>query len=114
MLGSGTIQIIEILLHVFESKTDLNLILLDEPDSHIHRDIQKRLLNQLRESDVQVFLTTHNESLIRSADPKNIFFIDETVADDSERVFIPIGETPLAPRRSGISSSHHSRSPPSV
>lgn len=108
LLGSGTIQIIEILLHVFESKTDLNLILLDEPDSHIHRDIQKRLLNQLRESDVQVFLTTHNESLIRSADPKNIFFIDETVADDSERVFIPIGETPLAPRRSGISSSHHS------
>ena len=57
---------------------------------------------------MQVFLTTHNESLIRSADPKNIFFIDETVADDSERVFIPIGETPLAPRRSGISSSHHS------
>lgn len=108
LLGSGTIQIIEILLHVFESKTDLNLILLDEPDSHIHRDIQKRLLNQLKESDVQVFLTTHNESLIRSADPKNIFFIDETVSDDNETIFIPIGEIPLAPRRTGISSSHHS------
>lgn len=108
LLGSGTIQIIEILLHVFESKTDLNLILLDEPDSHIHRDIQKRLLNQLKESDVQVFLTTHNESLIRSADPKNIFFIDETVSYDNETIFIPIGEIPLAPRRTGISSSHHS------
>lgn len=108
LLGSGTIQIIEILLHVFESRTDLNLILLDEPDSHIHRDIQKRLLHELKENDMQVFLTTHNESLIRSADPKNIFFIDETVSNANETLFIPIGETPLAPRRSGISSSHHS------
>ena len=26
---------------------DLNIILLDEPDSHIHRDIQKRLMRVL-------------------------------------------------------------------
>ncbi|QYS91304.1 hypothetical protein JJC04_16655 [Flavobacterium covae] len=45
LLGSGTLQIIEILLNVYQQNNsinkDLNLILLDEPDSHIHRDIQK-------------------------------------------------------------------------
>jgi len=44
LLGSGTIQIIEILLHLFgsEAEKDLNLVLLDEPDSHIHRSIQQK------------------------------------------------------------------------
>jgi len=41
LLGSGTLQIIELMLAIYEDKSDLNLIMLDEPDSHIHRDIQK-------------------------------------------------------------------------
>lgn len=55
LLGSGTIQIMEILLHLFEAKKDLNVILLDEPDSHIHRDIQKRLIKELSNSQIQFF-----------------------------------------------------------
>jgi AAA15 family ATPase/GTPase len=109
LLGSGTIQIIEILLHVFESKKELNIILLDEPDSHIHRDIQKRLLKELTLSDTQVFLTTHNESLIRSANPKNIFFIDETVSNINATEIKPIGQTRLTQRLTGISTSYHSK-----
>lgn len=109
LLGSGTIQIIEILLHLYESRKILNIILLDEPDSHIHRDIQKRLLKYLIQVDVQVFLTTHNESLIRSARPDSLFFIDETVSQDSLTEFIPIGQTRLPQRKIGIASSHHSK-----
>ncbi len=109
LLGSGTIQIIEILLHVFEEKKELNIILLDEPDSHIHRDIQKRLLKELTLSDTQVFLTTHNESLIRSANPKSIYFIDETVSDNNVSIINPIVNTSLPHRLTGISSSYHSK-----
>ncbi len=78
LLGSGTLQIIEILLSFYGSKKDINLILLDEPDSHIHRDIQKRLLEILVRfaADTQVFLTTHNEALIRSALPSHLFHIE--------------------------------------
>jgi AAA15 family ATPase/GTPase len=78
LLGSGSLQIIEILLSLYEGKKDINLILLDEPDSHIHRDIQKRLLEILVRftEDTQVFLTTHNEALIRSALSSYLFHIE--------------------------------------
>ncbi len=109
LLGSGTIQIIEILLHLYESKKELNIILLDEPDSHIHRDIQKRLLSFLKISDVQVFLTTHNESLIRSANPNNLFFIGEEVSSSTPTIIEPIGKIKLPQRKIGIESSHHSK-----
>jgi hypothetical protein len=64
LLGSGTLQIIGILLNYFDKPTDLNLILLDVPN--IHRDIQNRLLRALIKftNNTQVFITSHNESLI--------------------------------------------------
>ena len=83
LLGSGSLQVIEILLdfyHQSEERRDLNLILLDEPDSHIHRDIQERLLQTLNRAGTnnQVVITTHNESLIRSAQLSNLFHVDGT------------------------------------
>ena len=109
LLGSGTIQIIEILLHLFENRKDLNIILLDEPDSHIHRDIQKRLLQFLQVSEVQIILTTHNESLIRSASPKNIYFIDSSVSSQSVTLIESISNSDLPKRKMGISNSFHSK-----
>lgn len=84
MLGSGTLQTIEILLNLYhnvEDRTDLNIVLLDEPDSHIHRDVQARLLEVLSRvtKSNQIVLTTHNESMIRSASLKNLFHIDSSV-----------------------------------
>lgn len=81
MLGSGTLQIMEILLNLYhnaEEKPDLNIVLLDEPDSHIHRDVQGRLLEVLSRvtQSNQIILTTHNESMIREASLKNLFHID--------------------------------------
>lgn len=81
LLGSGSLQVIEILLnvyHVADEKKDLNVILLDEPDSHIHRDIQRRLAEVLNRTapQNQLIITTHNESLIRSTPLQNLFHID--------------------------------------
>lgn len=81
LLGSGTLQVIEILLdlyHQSDERRDLNLVLLDEPDSHIHRDIQERLIQMLNRSGTtnQVVITTHNETLIRSAQTANLFHVD--------------------------------------
>ena len=81
LLGSGSLQIIEILLNLYHPSSiqkDLNLILLDEPDSHIHREIQSRLLKilvQFSERN-QIFITTHNEALIRSTNLSNLFHLD--------------------------------------
>ncbi|ANV88931.1 hypothetical protein AWQ22_15035 (plasmid) [Picosynechococcus sp. PCC 7117] len=80
LLGSGTLQIIVILLNLYSpgEQNDLNLTLFDEPDSHIHRDIQKRLINTLlRFSETtQIFLTTHNESLIRQVPLHQLFHLE--------------------------------------
>lgn len=104
LLGSGTLQIIEILLSVYEKKTDLNLILLDEPDSHIHRDIQKRLLNFLvkHTEKTQMFITTHNESLIRSANPNYIFHLENT----STKIYQPIGCGISASNKQGFQETY--------
>lgn len=87
LLGSGTLQAIEILLNFYQQsdqKKDLNIILLDEPDSHIHRDIQKRLIEVLLRfsTNNQLFITTHNESLIRNTPLNKLFHIESEARGD--------------------------------
>lgn len=115
LLGSGTLQIIEILLNLYQPNArqkDFFLTLLDEPDSHIHRDIQKRLLELLARNTTtanQILLTTHNEALIRAADPTTLFHLEETdyrQETQSTKVYHPLGQAGslpgVAPRFSGI------------
>ena len=89
LVGSGTLQIIELLLAFYESKGELNIVLLDEPDSHIHRDIQNRLFYTLANfsKDIQIFVSTHNESLIRSSKPQQIFHLEKT---REKKIYKPI------------------------
>ncbi|EKT3957239.1 AAA family ATPase [Flavobacterium psychrophilum] len=93
LLGSGSLQIIEILLNIYQQENptqkDLNLILLDEPDSYIHRDIQKRLVERLLlfAKNNQLFITTHNEALIRSSSLKNLFHIDSQPTGEIKNLY---------------------------
>ncbi|EYF04369.1 Hypothetical protein CAP_4633 [Chondromyces apiculatus DSM 436] len=94
LLGSGTLQILEILLALYAEPRDLNLILLDEPDSYIHRDIQRRLVAALQKHvkvdesapNAQIFLATHNEGLIRSTDARHLFHLEA----GRERAYHPV------------------------
>jgi AAA15 family ATPase/GTPase len=111
LLGSGTIQIIELMLAIYEDRSDLNLIMLDEPDSHIHRDIQKRLIDVLVRNSLkaQVFLTTHNESLIRATQPKNIFHISNSGDGLTELEVKPITDNNPSSLKVGIQPSGKSK-----
>ncbi|PRP94861.1 recombination protein F [Enhygromyxa salina] len=88
LLGSGSLQIIEVLLNLYLDPSDLDLVLLDEPDSHIHRDIQRRLLEVIedRAQHAQVFATTHNESLLRNVSWDRVFHL-APAPDDAPREF---------------------------
>jgi AAA15 family ATPase/GTPase len=84
LLGSGTLQIMEVLLNLYYADPkakDFRIVLLDEPDSHIHRDIQSRLVDVLTRfstiNAIQIFITTHNEALIRRANLVNLFHLEE-------------------------------------
>lgn len=89
LMGSGFLQILEIfstLQFISNRNNCLNVILIDEPDSHIHSNLQINLLNELlAEENIQVFIITHNENLIDSVSEQgNILFINEQIKNLGE------------------------------
>jgi len=111
LLGSGTLQIIGILLNIHLkslNKTDLNIVLLDEPDSHIHRDIQRRLVEVFNKygTGLQTFLTTHNEALIRSAAPHQVFHLEGKSTGEIKSIHFNIDPGHLGLHFKGIMPSN--------
>jgi len=64
--GTGFLQTVQILAYAAKYKP--KLLLLDEPDSHIHPDKQRQLINLLSElaekDDFQVIVATHSRHLL--------------------------------------------------
>lgn len=111
LLGSGTLQIIGILLNIHLkslNKTDLNIVLLDEPDSHIHRDIQRRLVEVFNKygKGLQTFITTHNEALIRSAAPYQVFHLEGKSTGEIRSIHFDIDPGHLGLHFKGIMPSN--------
>lgn len=76
--GSGFLQIADI-FSSFEFSDSLHYILLiDEPDAHIHVSTQRNLVNQFRNiENSQLFVITHNEKFIELINDNEILFINE-------------------------------------
>lgn len=104
LYGSGTLQLIQFLINIYESNnSDFQIVLFDEPDSHIHRDIQKKLISTLmRDNKFQLFMTTHNESFIRNSSEKNLFHITNL---NTSHELKPIGDMMGTSVREGIIAS---------
>ncbi|WP_447940665.1 AAA family ATPase [Pseudoxanthomonas mexicana] len=68
MVGTGTLQAIQILGYV--SFYQPALLLLDEPDAHLHPDNQLKLVQALdllsKEENLQILLATHSRHLIQA------------------------------------------------
>jgi len=80
--GSGFLQIIEILATVEFIEAPLKLLLVDEPDSHIHTKLQHKLLTHLKSIDHnQFFVISHNDQFVTNAGDKEVFFLNEEVKD---------------------------------
>lgn len=69
--ATGLLQVIQIFAYLllFEPK----IMLIDEPDAHLHPDKQERLIETLEmaaaETDTQIVLTTHSPHIARGASP---------------------------------------------
>jgi predicted ATPase len=107
-LGSGTINVLNILsvlAYGDYEKFSLNALLLDEPDSHLHFNHQSRLYKHLQnvseDENKQIFIITHNSSLISQFD--NILFIK-----NSEQIINPIPlQDYLETHLKGIDETHY-------
>lgn len=78
LVGSGILHIIEIFTSLYQSEKNemgLNIVLIDEPDSHLHGKLQEKLISTLKEEKSQIFIITHNEKIIEQADDGELFYV---------------------------------------
>lgn len=70
--ATGILQVVQIFAYLILFKP--KLMLIDEPDAHLHPDKQERLVEALElaseEFETQIILTTHSPNIVRAASPK--------------------------------------------
>lgn len=68
LAGIGFLQVIQIFAYLVYFRP--RLLLVDEPDSHLHPDVQEKLTQALfyasKKYDCQIILSTHSPSVVRS------------------------------------------------
>jgi energy-coupling factor transporter ATP-binding protein EcfA2 len=99
-LGEGTKTVISLIWELLSEGEIPDVILLEEPENHLHPGYVKELVEFLiefaREEDIQLFVTTHNVDFLRE------FFNDATVGDHKtwlEEEFQLIQTTELSPKQ---------------
>lgn len=89
--ATGLLQVVQIFAYLilFEPR----IMLIDEPDAHLHPDKQERLIETLelaaRETETQILLTTHSPNIVRaaSAAAKLVWMAGgEVQSDDGEAI----------------------------
>lgn len=75
--GSGIMQILQIIsviLRYCPEKT--RIVLIDEPDAHLHSNLQVKFTNVLmkiqKEFGIQIILSTHSTAIIQNAEPEDV------------------------------------------
>lgn len=88
--GSGLLQVAEIISTIEYVDAPLKLLLVDEPDSHIHAKLQKNLISHLKKIDHnQFFVISHNDQFVTNAEKGEVFFLSEDAKSSGE--LNPIG-----------------------
>lgn len=84
--GSGFLQVAEIFSTIDTLDNALNVLLIDEPDSHISARIQAKLLNELKSiKNTQIFVISHNDNFVANLEPEEVIFIN---SDNKEAAMV--------------------------
>jgi len=76
--GSGFLQITEIFSTVEYLENSINILLIDEPDSHIHSKLQHKLLEELRKiENTQTFIISHNDNFVNEINLNELFYLNQ-------------------------------------
>lgn len=106
MMGSGFLQVVEIfstIEYIESNKDGICLILIDEPDSHIHSDLQSHLIDELKQhNDSQIFVITHNDRLINKTTEGELYYLNQTIKNLGKLIALEIGNFPKV--KAGLAS----------
>ncbi|WP_321834343.1 ATP-dependent nuclease [Clostridium butyricum] len=90
--GSGFLQIAEIFSSLEYVDAGIHVLLIDEPDSHIHAKLQKRLISELRSiNNSQLFIISHNDKFLADIDEEEIRFISNDIKNGGIVDVLPQG-----------------------
>jgi len=66
----------QLLTHITNSR-ESSLLIIDEPEIYLHPDVQRQLLNILRELGPDILIATHSTEIMGDADPSEILLVDK-------------------------------------
>jgi predicted ATPase len=74
--GSGLLQVLQILAPIYRFASKDTVVLLDEPDAHLHTNLQYTLAQALRdvqnELGIQIIISTHSIPMIEAAESSEV------------------------------------------
>jgi len=74
--GRGFLQVLQILTPIYLFADSCKVVLLDEPDAHLHPNLQRTVARVLREvaeaEKLQVIISTHSTAIIREVAPESV------------------------------------------
>lgn len=75
--GSGFVQIVQLLAFILAQSP--SVVLLDEPDAHLHSSLQRAIVEILEEigraEGLQIVVATHSKEIINFIDPSRLIFV---------------------------------------
>jgi predicted ATP-dependent endonuclease of OLD family len=66
----------QLLTHLYRARL-ANLVVIDEPEIYLHPDVQRQLLNILRNLPADILLATHSVEIMGEADPYEILLVNK-------------------------------------
>ncbi len=77
--GAGFVQIVQLLAFILSR--DASILLLDEPDAHLHSSLQRVVVEVLdgisRDREMQVLVATHSKEIINFVDPSRLILVED-------------------------------------
>jgi len=88
--GSGFLQWLSIFCIIYTP--DIDVLLLDEPDAHLHASLQSELLSRLiaNADEKQIFVSTHSVEIIKQAPLDLVFSMEKRkyLSEESSRIAV--------------------------
>lgn len=88
LIGTGYLQLIQVFSYVLLFKP--GILLIDEPDIHLHPTVQEKLVRVLaqvaKERNLKILLTTHSPFIVRGAPPSaKVYWVKDGVIESENR-----------------------------
>lgn len=80
MVSSGTIYLLCLLVAIFDAPKNKGLILFEEPEIGLHPTAIKEIVSLMRtvsEEDIPIWLTTHNETIVRQLSLNELWLVNK-------------------------------------